>query len=152
MRLKFRPHHVLCNLGFQGKGYSDEFVSNFNKINTLTNDDNSVEIEIVEFTDDICAPCPHKRDSLCTKQGKIERLDQAHSKALGIKSGDVLTWSSAKNLIAQSITLEKFEEICAPCSWKELGICRKALEQLLEDRQRMGLEQMNKCDRQSHFN
>ena len=27
--LEFRPHHFLCTLGFEGKGYSDEFVRNY---------------------------------------------------------------------------------------------------------------------------
>ena len=30
--LKFRPHHFLCTLGFQGKGYSPGFVANFQAI------------------------------------------------------------------------------------------------------------------------
>ena len=30
--LSFRPHHFLCTLGFEGKGYSDAFTRNMAEI------------------------------------------------------------------------------------------------------------------------
>ena len=30
--LRYRPHHFLCSLGFEGKGYSDAFTANMEAI------------------------------------------------------------------------------------------------------------------------
>lgn len=132
MKLTFRPHHFLCTLGFQGEGYSPSFVENFGKITeTLRKDGgDATEIAVVEHTDSVCAPCPHRRGKLCETQGKIDKLDQAHGALLRVSPGDRLTWGEAKQRIADSISLEDFDRICAPCEWQALGVCRKALEAL----------------------
>ena len=84
-------------------------------------------IEVVNETDDICSPCPHKRGVSCEAQEKILKLDRAHAEALKLKAGDVLSWGEAKARITKNIDMEKFEKICAPCSWKALGICQSVL-------------------------
>ncbi|RYZ78407.1 MAG: DUF1284 domain-containing protein [Proteobacteria bacterium] len=63
-KLKFRPHHFLCAVGFQGKGYSPEFVENFKTIKSVLDSTHGdqVMIEVIERTDSICAPCPSRRD------------------------------------------------------------------------------------------
>jgi hypothetical protein len=133
MIIKFRPHHFLCSLGFQGKGYSPAFIKNYqNIIDTLKDSENPVLLQVVEETDAICVPCPHRRGKRCTSQAKIETLDEAHAKILDLKAGDLYTWAEATEKIKQSFTLEIFEEVCKPCSWKELGLCRQALKKLLE--------------------
>jgi uncharacterized protein len=134
-RIKFRPHHFLCALGFQGKGYSPEFVENFGEIAAQLNNNANISIEVVGHTDDVCQPCPHRRNLNCATQTKIDKLDQAHAVALNIKAGDVLTWRAVKKLIAQNISVEKFQKICAPCEWQKLGICETALQNLLTAKQ-----------------
>ena len=132
---KFRPHHFLCALGFAGKGYSDSFTENLrhivNELRSTAGD--AILLEVVKNTDDICTPCPHKRDQQCTEQAKIDQLDTAHAAALNIQPGDILSWKTAKNRIASKISLKTFEKICAPCAWKTLGVCEKAL---LDNQQR----------------
>ena len=128
--LEFRPHHFLCTLGFVGKGYSPEFVKNFQKTADLlrkTSDGDQVLIRVTSTTDDICVPCPHRREKLCASEPKIMRLDHAHAEVLNLKEGDVLTWGEAKNRLAKYMSLEKFEKACAPCAWKALGVCKSAL-------------------------
>ena len=59
--LLFRPHHFLCSLGFQRAGYSDGFTENMTEIvvgRLRAEDGDSVEIEVISATDDICDPCP----------------------------------------------------------------------------------------------
>jgi len=132
MKIKLRPHHFLCTIGFQGKGYSLDFIENYTKIVEQLNDD--TEIIVLEQTDSICAPCPHKREKLCEIQEKIDALDKAHAQVLDIKAGDVLNWKEAKERVATNISVEKFNEICAPCLWKELGVCEAALKKLKSSR------------------
>lgn len=130
--IRFRPHHFLCALGFQGKGYSRDFVENFREImeHLKAPDGDAHLIEVVEITDSICAPCPQRLGALCEAQEKIERLDEAHRRILNLKGGDVLSWGEAKERIASNIDIQTFERICTECSWKDLGYCRTALIEL----------------------
>ncbi len=134
--LKFRPHHFLCTLGFEGKGYSAAFVKNYAEIDqrlkVAPGGDQTV-IEVTSHTDSICAPCPSRRELLCESQSKIEALDQAHAEILGLASGDQLTWKEAKTKIAQKMNLGAFHRACEPCSWKALGVCETALRKLQAD-------------------
>lgn len=131
--VKFRPHHFLCALGFQGKGYSPKFVANFGEITKQLNSSNGekTSLEVTAHTDDVCQPCPHRRDLSCATQDKIDKLDHAHAAILKIKPGDVLTWGEAKKRIAENISVAEFQKICAPCEWQKLGICETALRSLI---------------------
>lgn len=127
--LAFRPHHFLCALCFQGRGYSPTFIANFTAIMEKLNQPggDTTPIQVAPHTDSICAPCPHRTDETCASQSKINALDTAHAKALGIKAEDVLTWGEAKARIANQISLDTFHSICRRCSWKKLGLCESVL-------------------------
>jgi len=128
--LSFRPHHFLCTLCFQGKGYSPSFIKNFQQIvdRLQQPDGDDTVINVAENTDSICAPCPNKREHHCTTQEKIEKLDQAHAVQLGIQPNQQLTWGTAKARIAARIDLAAFDRICQDCSWQHLGICENMLK------------------------
>ncbi len=130
MEINFRPHHFLCTLCFQGKGYSPTFVANYEQIVTQLNQESQTPIHVVNRTDSICNACPQKQDALCTTEAKVQQLDNAHAEALGIAAGDILNWKQAKERIAQRIDLKTFHKICATCSWKELGICETVVTAL----------------------
>lgn len=132
--LEFRPHHFLCTLGFEGKGYSDEFVKNFSDIASTLRDTGAcgdeIPIRVVGGTDRICAPCPNREGDFCSTETKIASLDRAHAKVLELRTGDTLTWGEAKRRIMDKMTPEKFHQACAPCSWRSLGVCERALLRL----------------------
>jgi len=131
--LKFRPHHFLCTVGFEGKGYSDGFIANFKKISARLKespDGDDQIIEVVGQADSICEPCPNRIDQLCATQEKIAALDQAHASVLEINPGDQMSWREAKKLIVEKMTDAKFEHACASCAWKGMGICQRALREL----------------------
>lgn len=130
--IRFRPHHFLCALGFQGKGYSDAFTANMAQIvdGTLrAPDGDATRIEVIGQTDDICTPCPKRRGMRCTSQAKITRLDTAHAKALDLRPGDIVTWGAAQARM-KSLPPDIHDQICIGCQWKALGLCAKALHQL----------------------
>lgn len=131
MQVQFRPHHFLCAFCFRGRGYSPAFITNFQTIMALLNalDGDATNIDIVNHTDSICAPCPSRRNQLCESQTKIAALDQAHSQALELDSITSITWQEAKQRIADNITLETFHRICAGCEWKAYGICENVLRE-----------------------
>ncbi len=131
--LRFRPHHFLCTLGFEGKGYSESFVANYQKIAAKLRDlpgGDQTEIEVVVGTDSICAPCPNRRDRLCETETRIQALDAGHTRVLGLRPGDRVTWSEAKTRIRERMSIEAFETVCAPCAWKKAGLCESALRKL----------------------
>lgn len=133
MSLAFRPHHFLCALCFQGKGYSPGFIKNFSAIMDRLNSAGGEEtaIRVVNETDAICAPCPHRLGKTCVTQEKITVLDQAHASALELAPNETLTWGNAKQRIKDNITLASFHAICASCDWKPYGLCENALSAFL---------------------
>ncbi len=130
--LHFRAHHFLCTLVFKGKGYSSQFIRNFQSIVNQLNGPKGDQmlIRVTQAADSICTPCPHRTEKLCAYQHKVQPLDEAHAQALGIQPGDTLTWGAAKQKIKNNISLKKFHQICASCAWKSLGVCKAALKNL----------------------
>lgn len=120
MPIKLRPHHFLCALCFQGKGYSIEFINNFFEI--LDKVQNGSDIEVVDGIDDVCKCCPNKHVEDC-----CDAIDKAYAKLLGIKMGDVFTWQEIKNLVAGKISITVFHKACNNCAWKKYSICEQAL-------------------------
>ena len=129
----YRPHHFLCSLGFQGKGYSDEFTANMAKIvdgRLRHPDGDDTVIKVTGATDDICGPCPKRRGEGCTNQAEIDALDGRHAAALNLKHGDVLTWGQAKMRIREKVRPDDLDTLCKGCKWLELGLCKSALSDL----------------------
>ncbi len=131
--IRYRPHHFLCSLGFEGKGYSPEFAANMTAIvmgQLRAKGGDDTLIEVVPATDDICTPCPKRRGTLCTKQTKIDRLDTAHAAALGLTAGDRLTWGDAQARIRANVQPGDLSTLCKGCSWQVFGMCEAALQRL----------------------
>ncbi|MFN7097244.1 MAG: DUF1284 domain-containing protein [Gammaproteobacteria bacterium] len=133
MALSFRPHHFLCTLCFQGKGYSPDFIRNYKKIHKDLHaaDGDAITIEVTTHTDSICAPCPSKQGLLCKTQEKINLLDKEHMQVLQLQPDEQLTWGEAKQRIKKQMDLSTFHRICEPCSWKQYGLCEKVLTEFL---------------------
>lgn len=131
--IRFRPHHFMCSLGYEGKGYSYDFVQNYNQIIEKLRSPNGDQtlIQVTEFTDDVCSPCPRREKKLCQRQKFIESLDKKHKEALGLAFDQVLSWKDAKTRIKKNISVERFHELCKGCEWKDLGLCEKALKKIL---------------------
>lgn len=127
MTLKFKPHHFLCTLAFEGKGYSPAFVSNYFKIIDALK---TTPIVVTFAADSICSPCPNRIDSGCVTQDKIDKLDHAHAEILNLREGDSLSWTEAVGRIKTQMSLELFHRACEPCGWKSLGICEAKLKDL----------------------
>lgn len=131
-RVTFRPHHFLCALGFQGKGYSDRFTANMAGIVAQLSgpDGDAVEIEVTFQADHICAPCPHRQGKGCEKSAAITALDLRHATALGLRNGDRLTWGDAQARIVDRVPEGALERLCTGCQWRALGLCDRALSEL----------------------
>jgi uncharacterized protein len=115
LRLKLRPHHLLCAANFVGEGYSSEFIENFKNVLQRLNAGEMIEIN--NGTDAICAACPNKQNDQCQNQIKVELLDKKHSNLLGVSEGDKVTWQEAQQLIKNKITTANLQQLCAGCEW-----------------------------------
>lgn len=131
--ITFRPHHFLCTLCFQGKGYSPDFVRQYKGLVAELDGEEATPITVVEESDQICQPCPHRRASTCEQEVKIQALDRGHAKVMAWKVGETLTWKEAKDRMRQHLSLDQFHEICAPCAWKPYGICEKIIRDFLKE-------------------
>lgn len=125
---RFRPHHFMCALSFEGHGYSAPFVQNFENICATLKARPDTPIQVIGDLDDICKACPHHKGHTCETQKKIQQLDHSHSQILNLKNGEILTWSQAKRRIAENMTIEKFQSACSTCQWQTLGVCERALK------------------------
>lgn len=95
--LRLRVHHLNCIPRFQGRGYSDEFCDNMQKIRKRFDD--GEEYIIVSDADDVCKACPNLRDGVCRDEEKVSLYD---------------TLSMSENSI---------DKICTDCKW--YTICKK---------------------------
>ena len=135
MSLSLKPHHILCSIGFAGKGYNEAFTANMANIvngQLRTGDGRDVRILITARADAICAPCPLRVGLDCQKQEKIERLDAAHAEILGLKPGELTTWGACLDRVRANVRPDDLDTICAGCEFLPLGICKAALSDLLD--------------------
>lgn len=122
----------MCTLAFSGKGYSLGFIKNYKKIVQELNDNENTLIEVVEYMDNLCSPCPNKIDDIiCKSQSKVVKLDNAHKQILSLKIGESISWKQVKSRIKQNMSIEKFHRACDGCSWKQYGICQQKLSHLI---------------------
>jgi hypothetical protein len=130
--VRLRPHHLMCSLGFQGKGYSDDFTVNMAGIVDRLRgpDGDATALEITPQADAICAPCPHKQGLGCVKDAQIRALDQRHAQILGLDAGARLTWGEAQARIVARIAPGDLATLCAGCQWLDYGLCEAALSDL----------------------
>ncbi len=131
--LRYRPHHFLCSIGYEGKGYSEGFTANMTaivmgRLRAVGGD--ATLIEVAGAADDICAPCPKRQGEGCEAGGKIARLDAAHARALNLAPGDRLTWGEAKARIRAAVPAGSLRHLCAGCEWEPLGLCAAALARI----------------------
>ena len=125
--IKLRPHHLLCTQGYGGKGYSDAFVSNMDRITDILRNDRNLQVEIVFSTDCLCDNCPSKAaEGICRSDEKERRFDQGVIDALELKEG---TYSYQKLITRLDEYLsdgeedERLKAICGDCEWYPNSAC-----------------------------
>lgn len=133
--IPLRAHHLLCMLGFQGIGYTADFIKNFQKVKRIVEQNPDLEIEVVEDCDVICIACPNSQGADCFKGGlkydpTVREMDRRVMKKLGIRPGDRLRSRELYALVKEKIKPEDFKDICRGCEWYNLGFCPRGLENL----------------------
>ena len=114
-----RPHHALCLLFFEGKGYSQAFVENM----WAVAGEPSHVVQITPGCDTLCQACPHNQDGICDDEAKVSLFDE---RALNLTGSlldeeqpiplNELCLSVYENILQQG----KLAEVCGECEWADL--------------------------------
>jgi hypothetical protein len=114
-----RPHHALCVLFFEGKGYSQAFIEN---MTTFMADPNRMLYLTMEC-DTLCQACPHNQNGFCEDEAKVTLFDQRALSQTGslIDSDQPILLSSLCQGVYDAILQEDLlAKVCGECEWAEL--------------------------------
>ncbi|MEJ1119686.1 DUF1284 domain-containing protein [Phyllobacterium sp. CCNWLW109] len=124
MTVKLRSHHLLCMLTYVGKGYSQAFTDNYDRV--IERLAGGEEIIIGEGPDEICQPLLETTEPHCHNVSVTERDTQALldvGKLLGrtLQVGDRLKINlSTLEGLRQSFAGGTTRTACVGCEWFEL--------------------------------
>jgi len=130
-----RGHHLLCLLGFRGLGYSQEYTSNMWRIAKLLRSAPYMSVEVRDYPDDICQPCPFFAAGGCAEQGpeseeRARERDRAVLRRLGLRCGEPITWAELLSRVKASISSADLPQICKGCRWLPYAYCQEGVEAL----------------------
>lgn len=123
-KIKIRAHHIICLHGFQGYGYSKNFVNNMAQIHAYIKSHPQSTLKIVTKSDLICMECPHHhQEGYCNRTAdsnfKIKLMDIMVLKKLGLEDGKEY---KAQNIFSRMKKVFKtqndLQDICGDCYWK----------------------------------
>jgi len=117
--VSMRPHHALCALFFEGKGYSPAFIENMTAF--LTEPNQMVQISL--GCDSLCQECLHNQDGICDDEAKVAQFDQ---RILRLSSETFqVDQPQALSMLCQSVyeTILRqglLADVCGECEWSVL--------------------------------
>ena len=115
-----RPHHGMCFAFFEGKGYSDEFVTHMTELVERFEDERTY-VELTEGLDLVCSRCPNAKDGLCSSQDDVEMYDRKVLEYCGVKSGQIIKARSFALSVQENIFDKGLRKsICGSCEWNSI--------------------------------
>lgn len=132
--IHLRGHHILCLFGFQGMGYSEEFVQRMAGVQERIRSFPETPVRVDVVADEICEPCPHRGEHGCARRGlgsewAIQRMDREVLSRLGLDPGAALPARELFALAKARIAPEALPEICRHCQWLAYGVCEEGLRE-----------------------
>lgn len=131
---KLRGHHLICLHFYDGEGYDDGFIENLEGVLKRIAAEGVVA---AEGPDDVCGPCPHRREELCTysrtADREIREMDRKALALLRLSAGGKVDWARLRNTV-ETIFPEWYATHCYLCSWR--SVCEKS-DLFLEFRRRL---------------
>ena len=125
--MDLRPHHLLCTQGYSGKGYSDKFVENMNRVTEKLRGSEPVMVHLTCSTDVLCADCPNMLGTdLCSTNEKAKRHDRKVMKYFQLEEKDYI-YQELVERIREEMTPEMLADICDGCSWYPVSACREKI-------------------------
>ena len=129
MKIKLRGHHLLCLLGFQGYGYSEDFVSNMTHINEKRKSKDCI-ITLINEADDICSSCPNLKDNFCENEKQNEIIVKMDDEILSHFNSkkEYNSVELFKEVSLKFNTLKSVENVCNNCKWENECLFYKKLK------------------------
>jgi hypothetical protein len=132
-----RGHHVLCVHGFQGMGYSPDFVKKMTEIVEEIRDDHfTFPIQVVNSFDECCHACPHKGEIGCEasidSDAHVKEIDRRIMEHLGLVAGNHYDKDQLVRLTAEKVKPDDLDVLCEGCSWLPYGVCKEGIARLNE--------------------
>ena len=121
LTMRIRAHHLLCIQGFQGRGYSKDFIDNMRTV--IKKIKLEPEIEIIDSGDVICSSCPHNENGRCQKKPnsvqRVKNMDLQVLKKIGLNKGAKVKTKNIFSLVNKKFKyISDTKEICDDCEWK----------------------------------
>ncbi|MFT8320756.1 MAG: DUF1284 domain-containing protein [Bacillus sp. (in: firmicutes)] len=133
-----RGHHLLCVHGFQGMGYSPDFVQKMTEVVTdVQNDELDFPIKVVTGLDETCLFCPHSREGICNAPKANEfvlGLDQKVLTHLQIEKDQTYQKEELVSLVTEKVNPDDLDFLCEGCSWLSYGVCKEGIRKLQKKR------------------
>ena len=119
--IRIRPHHLLCIQGFQGYGYTSEFVSHMKKFISFLKSNLNYNLQIVLESDELCSRCPHNVDGRCVKgaQDEIDKVDRLVVEMANLDLKFIYTDFDAFSTVNKNLNYDHVISICSKCSWND---------------------------------
>lgn len=118
---RIRPHHGLCTLFFEGKGYSAAFVEGMGQV--IREAEQGEVLRLTAAADEICQSCPNRRGTACSGVNALS-YDREVLRRTGLREGDIITLNQLQCSVEEHILRPGgLEAICGKCRWFE--ICQR---------------------------
>lgn len=133
--IKLRGHHLLCVHGFQGMGYSKDFIKKMEEVVHFIRDESQDGLIQVEGKSDVlCKECPNLGEVGCQSsynaEEKIRSMDNRVINYLGLKEGGIYMKSHLVQRTREKVSPEDLERLCYECSWLRYGMCQEGIARL----------------------
>lgn len=125
-----RAHHLLCIQGFQGKGYSSEFLKNMDYLIKILDKKTSI-VKVIDEPDSICSYCPHLKENVCfesdNSEKRIKLMDNITLQIIGLECGQTYPYHEIVDKI-KNISFSQLSEICGYCQWRDFCLLYSKLK------------------------
>ncbi len=140
--IRIRAHHLLCLQGFQGFGYSEEFIAQMRRVHRLLRMKPDTDIQVLIGADILCEHCPHHYRGRCTIDDpedqpiETDTPDQAVLKDrrtlswLELENESVQLWGQVVYKVGRLVDSTAMNALCRECKWREEDYCANALDEL----------------------
>ena len=136
---KFRVHHILCTVLYQGEGYSGAFCDNMTEKVRGLKENPEESLILVTDPDMICARCPNRTpdDTCMDDKNHVKVKDMNLLKLFGWQEAESYTYQELLRQAVEKLNAESFKESCGRCLWYQQGLCsyetwRKKAEKILQ--------------------
>ncbi|MBN6188546.1 DUF1284 domain-containing protein [Aneurinibacillus sp. BA2021] len=132
---KLRGHHLLCVHGFQGMGYSPEFIEKMKELVAQIRDPEcDIWLEVAIGFDDACGACPHRGPTKCEASDDsdlhVKQMDARVIRHLGLEADATYRKEWLVRRTARMVEPDDLDVLCEGCSWLEQGVCKDGIRRL----------------------